>query len=58
MLEKKEILDLLMLLSALESWGFASKTPCPDYLQGRIDESVKLLSAALLINESKKGGDV
>ena len=51
MLTKKEILDLLMLLSALESWGFSSQTLCPDYLHERIDESVELLSVALLKDE-------
>jgi hypothetical protein len=51
MLTKKELLDLLMLLSALESWGFSSKTLCPDYLHERIDESVEMLSTALLKDE-------
>jgi hypothetical protein len=48
MLTKKEILDLLMLLSAIESWGFSSNTLCPDYLHEKIDASVDRLSAVLL----------
>ena len=53
MLTKKEILDLLMLLSALESWGFSSNTLLPDYLHDRLGESVDLLSVVLLSDEKK-----
>jgi hypothetical protein len=48
---KPEALELLMLLSALESAFFASKTTMPDYLIERIDTSVELLK-----NEVLNGG--
>jgi hypothetical protein len=51
MLTKKEILDILMLLSALESWGFSSKTILPDYLHDRINESAVRLATVLLQDE-------
>jgi len=45
---KPETLDLLMLLSALESAFFASKTTIPDYLIERIDATVELLKKEVL----------
>lgn len=45
---KPEALDLLMLLSALESWAFSlGKTP-PDYLIERMDTVIELLRAEIL----------
>lgn len=46
---KQETLNLLMLLSALESWSFSvtGKT-MPDYLHDRVDESVDLLTRQLI----------
>lgn len=29
---KEQMLDIIKLLSALESWAFATKSPLPDYL--------------------------
>lgn len=51
MLTKKELLDLLMLLSALESWGFSTKTLFPEYLHEQLNKSVERLSQSLLENE-------
>lgn len=51
MLTKKEILDLLMLLSAVESFLMSSNTICPEYFNEKIDKSVELLSNALLKGE-------
>ena len=48
---KNQILDLLMLLSAIESWSFADKHHMPDYLCERIDKSIDLLRVELLGEE-------
>lgn len=45
---KQECLDLLMLLSALESWSFSVKECLPDYLHERINDSVEVLSREVL----------
>jgi hypothetical protein len=45
---KPEAIDLLMLLSALESWAFSlGKTP-PDYLIERMDKAIDMLRAEVL----------
>lgn len=41
-------LDILLLLSALESWGFAEKHYLPDFLTERLCEAITLLSAEVL----------
>ena len=52
-LSKQDALDLLMLLSALESWSFAVQGhTIPDYLHERIGNSIDLLSGFLI--EDKK----
>lgn len=43
MTEKELSLRIMMLLSALESWGFGSGTGLPDYLQ----EEISLLQEKL-----------
>ena len=40
---KPQILDLLMLLSALESWGFTNEKRFPDYLHERLLDAVEAL---------------
>ena len=45
---KSDALDLLMLLSALESAFMASKAPIPDYLLERIGDSVEMLRGEVL----------
>ena len=47
-MNKENILDLLMMLSALESWSFANKNDLPGYLQETLDENIKRLRLALL----------
>jgi hypothetical protein len=46
-----QILDLLMLLSAIESWSFADKHRMPDYLYERIDTAIDLLREQLIGEE-------
>lgn len=45
---KQECLDLLMLLSALESWSFSTKERLPDYLHDRLADGVAVLSREVL----------
>lgn len=40
---KAQLIEILMLLSAVESWSFADKHRMPDYLQDRLSEAVNLL---------------
>lgn len=45
---KPETLDLLQLLSALESWGFSNNQRLPDYLHDRLLNSVETLRKEIL----------
>ena len=45
---KPQALDLLMLLSALESWGMSNGQRLPDYLLERLDCSLDVLRAEIL----------
>lgn len=45
---KPELLALMRLLSALESWGFANKTLPPDYLQDQLHKSIQVLEREIL----------
>ena len=48
---KDQCLDLLMLLSALESWSLSLKERLPDFLQERIYENVEVLRGKVLRND-------
>ena len=48
---KDQILDLLMLLSAIESWSFADKHNMPDYLIERLCTCIEVLRVELLGEE-------
>jgi hypothetical protein len=45
---KADQLELLMLLSALESWGFANNCTLPPYLHDRLDNAVNRLTGEIL----------
>ena len=47
-MSKKELLEILKLLSALESWSFADKHQLPDYLLDRLDHQIKRLEQEVL----------
>ncbi len=49
--KREQAIDLLMLLSALESAFFASKATLPDYLIERIDTAVDVLRTELIGDE-------
>ena len=55
-LTKQELLDIIMLLSALESWGFSTDKVFPDYLHDRLSKSVDRLSEILLMKCAVGGG--
>ena len=42
-MNKEQAIDLLMLLSALESWSFVAKADFPDYLHDLLREHVEKL---------------
>ena len=52
-LTKDKLIDLLMLLSAIESWSFATKEAFPDYLHHDLRDVIELLREGVL-----KGGEV
>jgi hypothetical protein len=45
---KEQILEVIKLLSALESWSFAEKHSLPDYLYEKIAEVMPMLEKELL----------
>jgi hypothetical protein len=47
-----ELLALMRLLSALESWSFSSKTPLPDYLHDDLAKMVSRLEQEILKGQS------
>lgn len=48
MIDKELAIDLIKLLSALESWSFSSGTTMPDYLFERLDSSIEKLTEEIL----------
>ncbi len=48
---KPEALDLLMLLSAFESWSFAADNRLPESLAARLDDAVATLRAEVLAED-------
>jgi len=47
-MDKQLALDLIKLLSALESWSFSSSTKLPDYLIERLDINIEKLAKEVL----------
>ena len=45
---KEQILEVIKLLSALESWSFANKHNLPDFLYEKITASMEVLEKELL----------
>ena len=45
---KEQILEVIKLLSALESWSFADKHSMPDYLYEKITAAMEVLEKELL----------
>ena len=50
---KEQILQIIKLLSAVESWSYADKRQMPEYLYERIDEAMKLLEQEVLKSHKK-----
>lgn len=51
-MSKAEILELLKLLSAMESWSFSTGAHLPDYLGDKLAGHIDLLTEVIL-NEQK-----
>lgn len=48
-LTKKQMLDIMRLISALESWAMSDRNTClPDYLTEDINRSVEILEKGIL----------
>jgi len=45
---KEQALQIIKLLSAVESWSFADNHRMPDYLYEKIEEAMKLLEREVL----------
>lgn len=45
---KEEAMQEMMLLSALESWAFSTKTALPDYLHENLQRSMEVLERIVL----------
>ncbi len=47
-MNKAQMLEIIKLLSALESWSFGAANPLPDYLGDRMDSVISELSEYIL----------
>jgi len=47
-MNKENLLELIKLLSAIESWSFSNGQKMPDYLFEKLDRTIDLLSEELL----------
>jgi len=45
---KPQLIELIKLLSALESWSFATKHFMPDYLIEKLDSQIELVTNEVL----------
>jgi hypothetical protein len=52
-MKKEQLLQIIKLLSALESWGFSNKQMFPDYLHDDLCRAVKMLETELLCNQEQ-----
>lgn len=53
-MSKQDCLELLMLLSALESWSFSAQAPIPDYLHQELSDKVDMLKKQILDNTNPR----
>ena len=42
-MSKEQVIEIMMLLSALESWGFSNGQRMPDYLLERLNDAIDVL---------------
>lgn len=45
---KPDLIELIKLLSALESWSFSDKHRLPDYLLEKLDSTIELVTNEVL----------
>lgn len=50
-MSKEKALDMLVLLSAIESWSFSAKIMLPDYLHENLQSTVESLRNIILEDE-------
>lgn len=48
-MNKAQMLEVIKLLAALESWSFSASKPMPDYLFDRMDSVISELSDQILL---------
>lgn len=48
---KEKMLDIIMVISSLESWAYAQKAAFPDYLIEEVAQAVEALKEAILEGE-------
>lgn len=48
-MSKMQMLEIIKLLSALESWSFSTAKPLPDYLFDRLDNLIVELTDQILL---------
>ena len=51
-MNRQQAIELLMLLSALESWSFSAQAPIPDYLHESLVDKIEMLRNIVLDSES------
>jgi hypothetical protein len=51
-MNRQQAIELLMLLSALESWSFSAQAPIPDYLHERLADQIETLKGIALDSKS------
>ena len=47
-MKKEQILEIIKLLSALESWSFSNNNRLPDFILERLNETMETLSNEVL----------
>ncbi len=55
-MDKKDLLALMRLLSALESWSFSTGQRLPDYLLDDLNKFTLLLETEILKERNNSGG--
>lgn len=56
-MDKSEVIELIKLLSSLESWSFAANHRMPDYLYEGIDLAIERMENRLMVIPTKTTKD-
>lgn len=52
---RQDKLDILILLSAVESWTFSMQKTLPDYLHERLSDTMRMLEKEVLDGSTESG---